>query len=176
MSENGHHHPEEAVDLMTAAVQLGITYDGVRRRLARRKLHGYKRDGRWFVYVPTSEATARPVRQKYRTPPDTVPDESPDGAPDTTGQAGDGGREDLRELVRTLQQQVGFLQEQVSRQTVVIATLTQRIAVPELPAASTSPPLACEGPGERSVPMSGHVPEPPTKRRWPSWLWLWRWR
>ena len=166
MHEHDHQPPHEAVDLMTAAVQLGITYDGVRRRLARHKLHGFKRDGRWFVYLPTSEVAPRLVRRKYRTTPDTAPDESPDSAPDAAGQADGAGSADLRELVRTLQQQVGFLQEQVSHQTVVIATLTQRIAVPELPGADTN----------GAVTHAPDSPPAPRRRSWrPSWLWLWRW-
>ena len=163
MSENRLHPDSEAVDLMTAAVQLGITYDGVRRRLARRKLHGFKRDGRWFVYVPTTETTVRPVRRQYRAAPDTGAGEIPDSAPDCAGRGESADNAGLWELVRTLQQQVSFLQEQVSRQTVVIATLTQRIAVPELPA--TPPP-----------PPTSETPTAPRRRSWrPSWLWLWRW-
>lgn len=65
----------ELVDLMEAAARLGITYDGVRRRLRRGRLHGIKRDGRWLVALPIA-------------PPD-ITGPSPDPNPQTIEQAPD---------------------------------------------------------------------------------------
>ena len=42
----------DALDSTAAAQILGMTEDGVRKRIAKGKLEGYKDHGRWYVYLP----------------------------------------------------------------------------------------------------------------------------
>ena len=57
----------DALDSTRASLVLGITEDGVRKRIAKGKLSGYKEHGRWYVYLPDSPQTRQ-------TPADTTPD------------------------------------------------------------------------------------------------------
>ena len=47
----------DALDSTTAAQILGMTEDGVRKRIAKGKLKGYKEHGRWYVYLPDTTQT-----------------------------------------------------------------------------------------------------------------------
>lgn len=64
-----------------AAAALGITSDAVRARIRRGKMHGEKRGGAWFVFVPDTE---RP--DSDTTEPDELIDrrDTEPGEPDTT--------------------------------------------------------------------------------------------
>ncbi len=46
---------EEAIPVATAAAALGITSDAIRARIRRGALHGEKRGGAWFVFLPEHE-------------------------------------------------------------------------------------------------------------------------
>jgi hypothetical protein len=92
----------EIVDIMEAAQRLGITYDGVRRRLKRGKLDGYLHDGKWRVILPAQAAGHH--RTNGRTTAGPPPDAAPDTVPDS-----------LIELVAHLRQENEFLRRQVER-------------------------------------------------------------
>jgi len=47
----------DALDSTTAAQILGLTEDGVRKRIQKGKLEGYKDHGRWYVYLPDDSQT-----------------------------------------------------------------------------------------------------------------------
>ena len=120
----------ELVDLMTAATRLGISYDGVRRRIARGKLRSIKREGHVLVFVPPAE----PDRTPPDSTPDTVPNTPPNSPPDSTEQpAGHPPDGPLRELVETLREENRRLwaelevrTEELRRKDHIIAALTQR--------------------------------------------------
>jgi len=46
-----------ALDSTRASLLLGITEDGVRKRITKGTLSGYKEHGRWYVYLPDSAQT-----------------------------------------------------------------------------------------------------------------------
>ena len=49
----------DALDSTAAAQILGMTEDGVRKRIAKGKLEGYKDQGRWYVYLPDNNQARR---------------------------------------------------------------------------------------------------------------------
>jgi hypothetical protein len=53
----------DRVDVATAARMLGITTDGVRRRIARGRLQGVRVDGRWQVVLSGTESVLRETEQ-----------------------------------------------------------------------------------------------------------------
>jgi excisionase family DNA binding protein len=113
----------EKLDRLTvveAAERLGVKEQAVRKRIARGTLHHTKdEDGR--VYV-------------YRRPSDT------DAKPESEG-VGTGGDTDAYTLIRSLEDQVGYLRREVEdrkdesrRKDAIIMSLTQRIPELEAPA------------------------------------------
>ena len=111
--------PQDVLDRLTvaqAADRLGITQDAVRKRIARGTLrHDKDHEGRLFVYLDTFERE-----------PKTTQENGQDGESKTVLDTGQdkytGGLED----------QIGFLRQELERKDAIIMSLTQRI--PELEA------------------------------------------
>ncbi len=59
---------QTAVQLVQAAEQLGITPEALRMRVKRGKAEGFKRNGRWHVYVNTApkQLIGRPPSRAMR--------------------------------------------------------------------------------------------------------------
>jgi predicted site-specific integrase-resolvase len=89
---------QESVTLQEAADRLGVSIDALRKRLKRGKLHGYQREGRWYVYLDGVDSTS------------TKPDNG-----QTTGQ--DEHRQPDTALVDVLRDQVATLKSQVAEQS-----------------------------------------------------------
>ena len=47
---------QDGVPIAAAAIALGMTAEGLRKRLNRGTLNGYKQDGAWFVVLPHQDA------------------------------------------------------------------------------------------------------------------------
>lgn len=123
-----------ALPLVEAAARLGITPDALRKRLRRRKIEGFRRDGRVYVVLPE-----RPEEPGPGTASQEPPSSSPAPSPDQQRLAA-AARVDLARLIREnarLQAQIDRLlqmqeREQVLRQQMqtTIDRLTERIALP----------------------------------------------
>src|SRR3954468_21251879 len=68
------------VDIPTAAARLGLTIDGVRKRIQRHQLASLKRDGRVYVVldaildpVPDTSPRPEPAPDLVATPPSSTP-------------------------------------------------------------------------------------------------------
>jgi hypothetical protein len=126
----------ELVDLMEAAQRLGITYDGVRRRIRRGRLHGIKRDGRWVVAMPAHTGPA----------PD-ITGHTPDESGETAGPPPDTAKL-LHDLLRQVEGERDHLRQVVSAQQQTIDRLTvllkqaqdQPLLSPGLPRTEPQPP------------------------------------
>jgi hypothetical protein len=108
------------LDMMAAAAHFGISYDGVRRRIARGKLQAIHRDGRVYVVLPApAPCTGQPAELR-RTSPDIPPDTAPDSTgqgteqpPDTAGQVAEHALAERDRLVTTLESEVAWLRDQL---------------------------------------------------------------
>jgi len=49
--------PADGIDIVQASMILGMSPDGVRKRLKKKTLEGYKDNNKWFVYLPDSTQT-----------------------------------------------------------------------------------------------------------------------
>lgn len=103
----------ERLDIAGAAARLGLTPEAVRKRIKRGALQAEKRDGRWYVVLPTvlPESPERP----------TTLDNEP-----------------TQRLVQALQDQIRHLETELERKDVLLAELIRRL--PELPAPEASTP------------------------------------
>jgi len=65
--------PADGIDIAQASMLLGMSPDGVRKRIKKGTLEGYKDNHKWFVYLPDGTQTehARPDN-----PPDKQTDSS----------------------------------------------------------------------------------------------------
>ncbi len=126
----------EKLDRLTvaeAAERLGVKEQAVRKRIARGTLqHDKDEDGRVYVYLSPSDSDANPEAEGNST----------------------GGGTDTYALIRTLEDQVGYLRREVEdwkdesrRKDAIIMSLTQRI--PELEA-PREPPGGPQAPAEGS--------------------------
>jgi hypothetical protein len=100
------------LEISEAAVQLGITPDGVRKRIRRGQLAAVKQDSRWYVVLDQSARQEQDCPETDETNPDPV----------------------MVELVATLKSEVGFLRSELDRRAgeiqelhVVIAQLSERV-------------------------------------------------
>jgi hypothetical protein len=106
--------------MMAAAAHFGISYDGVRRRIARGKLQAIHRDGRVYVVLPApAPCTGQPAELR-RTSPDIPPDTAPDSTgqgteqpPDTARQVAEHALAERDRLVTTLESEVAWLRDQL---------------------------------------------------------------
>ncbi len=145
------------VTVTEAARTLGVTESAVRKRVQRGHIpHDKEKNGRVYVYLDPNES--QPLSGNV-----------PQGHASRSRQPGPGQSRDS--YVRTLEERVGFLEEQVRRQTDIIAGLVQR--VPELKAPAAQEPR--EAPQTNTEDAGGSEPRPateeaqgPAERR--SWL------
>jgi excisionase family DNA binding protein len=108
----------ERLTVVEAAERLGVKEQAVRKRIARGTLHHTKdEDGRVYVYLVPSDTNAKPEAEGNST----------------------GDSTDTYTLIRTLEDQVGYLRREVEdwkdesrRKDAILMSLTQRI--PELEA------------------------------------------
>jgi len=110
------------VDVKEAAEALNISRDAVRGRLRRGTLEGEKVDGRWRVNLPEDLEADRPRQDSDRIT-------------DTTRQDAD--RTDLEALVKSQQEQIAFLrqqlearEEEIRRRDHILNNLTRRLPEP----------------------------------------------
>ena len=151
------HEQKGEVPLQEAAHRLGIREELVRQRIYRGKLQGRKIDGRWYVVVPDDKTGG----DNSKTAPAELSPQEQDGA-----RHGDGTFDAVRTLFESQQQQITFLQgeltartEELRRKDIIIADLTQRL--PQLPGMT-------EMPTERTPERSNGTSERPW---WKFWLW-----
>src|SRR5215203_6765427 len=144
--------PQDVVDRLTvaqAADRLGITQDAVRKRIARGTIrHDKDHEGRIFVYLDTFEKESK-----------TNQDDGQDREPKTVSDTGQD------KYTRSLEDQIGFLRQELERKDTIIMSLTQRI--PELEATTEQREghvTASEEPDKGTTPPE----QKPTQRR--SWL------
>jgi hypothetical protein len=114
------------IDITSAAEKLGISVEAARKRVQRGSLQGYKVDGRWYIILDKQDTLDRTIK-------DSVQDNVQD-CPDTEYQS----VQTYKELVKSLQNEISFLRQELSARTEenrrkdhIIAGLAQRI--PELP-------------------------------------------
>jgi hypothetical protein len=151
------HRDLHRLTVTEAAAMMGVTESAVRKRVQRGQIpHDKEDNGRLYVYLDPRES--RPLSGKVR-----------DGHASRSRPPGPGQSRDS--YVRTLEERVGFLEEQVRRQTDIIAGLVQR--VPELKAPAAQEPR--EAPQTNTEDAGGSEPRPateeaqgPAERR--SWL------
>ncbi len=125
------HRDLHRVTVTEAAAMLGVTESAVRKRVQRGHIpHDKEDNGRLYVYLDPRES--RPLSGKVRD------GHASRSRPSRPGQSRDS-------YVLSLEERVGFLEEQVRRQTDIIAGLVQR--VPELEAAQ-EPRYAAQTPAE----------------------------
>jgi excisionase family DNA binding protein len=144
----------ERLTVAEAAERLGVKEQAVRKRIARGTLHHTKdEDGRVYVYLD---------------PPDT------DAKAEAEGK-GTGGSTDTYTLIRSLEDQVGYLRREVEdwkdesrRKDTIIMSLTQRIpeleAPPEARGAPETPAEGSEGANLRPGAEEAH--EGSERRSW----------
>ena len=121
--------PDAFISLADAAVRLGLSYDGARKRVRTGALRAEKRGGRWFVSLS-----------------ETGP--SPDSLPDQPGPSPDS-------LIPQLLADIAFLRQQLDRQTAITAGLLARL--PDMPAVSAGEAVVIERAPESDE--SRHVPQ-----------------
>ena len=188
---------QDGVPIGVAAARLGLSVDAVRKRIRRRSIRAYKAGGHWYVVLPASrmrdQDTTSPIIQ------DAHPDNDLDaGRTELVDQ--------LRGEVAWLREEAVRLHRRLEESETAQSELRRLLAQAQgsrearLIDAPASPFLRGEGTGETSAPSDrpaapqatplssiGRLsvlhpqaqetpPDPPTRRRWPSWLWLWRWR
>ena len=126
-----------------AARILGVSDSAVRKRVQRGQIpHDKEDNGRVYVYLDPNES--RPLSGKVRE------GHASRSRPLRPGQSRD-------HYVRSLEERVGFLEEQLRRQNDIIAGLVQR--VPELEA----PPTPREAPQTTAEDAGGVEPRPATE-------------
>ena len=130
----------DRVTVAEAAAALGISQDAVRKRIARGTIpHDRDEAGRVYVYLSPSETV-------HKTDQDSGQDDATKTAQDA--------------YIRSLEDQIAFLRQQLERRDAILLNLTERIPELEAPRESPdtrpdvpsgargSPETASEGPGE----------------------------
>jgi hypothetical protein len=126
-------HDLDRLTVAQAADALGVSQDAVRKRIARDTIrHDRDESGRVFVYLTQSETVHK-----------TDQDREQDDATKTVQDA----------YVRSLEDQIAFLRQELERKDAILLNLTDRI--PQLEAPS-EPPESPESPG----PTDGPTPAP----------------
>jgi excisionase family DNA binding protein len=126
----------DRLTVVEAAERLGVKEQAVRKRIARGTLHHTKdEDGRVFVHLVPSDTNAKPEAEGNNT----------------------GGSTDTYTLIRSLEDQVGYLRREVEdwkdesrRKDAILMSLTQRIPELEAPREPRDAPEA--GPGYADAP------------------------
>jgi uncharacterized coiled-coil protein SlyX len=147
----GEDRPSPDLDRMTvaqAAHALGVSQDAVRKRIARGTIpHDRDESGRVFVYLSSSETV-------HKTDQDAVQDDATKTVQDP--------------YIRSLEDQIAFLRQELERKDRILLNLTERIPELEAPSeARESPETLVEEPERvvgRRPATSG--PQESTWRRW----------
>ena len=124
----------EQVDIATAAARLGMSLDGVRKRIKRGQLQGGKVDKRWYVVLPVEQTTSTGSLDGLDKPPRQL-DRQVDTAERTRDSAEDSASQNVQKLAAILEEEIVFLRreleartEELRRKDHIIAALTQRLA------------------------------------------------
>ena len=124
----------EQVDIATAAARLGMSLDGVRKRIKRGQLQGGKVDKRWYVVLPVEQTTSTGSLDGLGKPPRQL-DRQVDTAERTRDSAEDSASQNIQKLAAILEEEIVFLRreleartEELRRKDHIIAALTQRLA------------------------------------------------
>ncbi len=142
------------VTVTEAAGILGVTQSAVRKRVQRGQIpHDKEDNGRLYVYLDPHES--RSLSGKVR-----------EGHASRSRPSGPGQSRDA--YVRSLEERVGFLEEQVRRQTDIIAGLVQRVPELEAPQEPRDAPQTAAGEPERVEPHpdTGGAQEAARRRPW----------
>jgi hypothetical protein len=155
--EGAGHRDLHRVTVPEAAQTLGVTESAVRKRVQRGQIpHDKEDNGRVYVYLDPNESrsSSGKVREGHTS----------QSRPSGPGQSRDS-------YLRSLEDRVAFLEEQVRRQTDIIAGLVQR--VPELEAPATpeppqdAPQTGADVPeGSEPRPASEDAQEAPEPHSW----------
>jgi hypothetical protein len=131
-------HDLDRLTVAQAADALGVSQDAVRKRISRGTIrHDRGESGRVFVYLTPSETVHK-----------TDQDRGQDDASKTVQDA----------YVRSLEDQIAFLRQELERKDAILLNLTDRI--PQLEAPSESPEsLESPGPTEDPTPAPGDAQE-----------------
>ena len=140
------------VDIPTAAERLGLTVDGIRKRIQRRQLASVKRDGR--VYVVLDEVLDTPSNSA--PPPPAAPSPSSSTASSTVSSVS---TESLAAQLARADAEIVFLRQELERKDAIIMRLVEQHALP-----APAPPSAPPEPHRETVPDS---PRPWWRRWWP---------
>jgi|SRR5215207_1509645 len=126
----------DRVTVAEAAAALGISQDAVRKRIARGTIpHERDAEGRVYVYLSPSETV-------HKTDQDTRGDDATKTVQDA--------------YIRSLEDQIAFLRQQLERRDAILLNLTERI--PQLEAPSDTP----GGPEPATDEQQGRGPTPDT--------------
>jgi len=147
----------QAVPVVEAAARLGLAPETVRKRLWRGQMAGEKRDGQWYVVLPT----------------DSVPDDAglgrtgQDSGQDHAGPMQDAGQDTAAVLVPELRERVAFLERALERRDRDLASALERLHEAHVLLA------------QRPALPSGEIPNRPevsTGTPHPWWAAFWPWR
>ena len=154
----------ERLSITEAARRLGLTDDGVRKRIKRGKLQAIRdEDGRISVVMASSDADTD-TSETVSDASETVSDNGSDSAI-------------LREIVDRQDAEIRFLRaeletrtEELRRKDYIISGLVQRI--PELPAGASEHPESDENRRDEPSPRDYvyRIPEPAPRPWWRRWL------
>lgn len=154
---------DRVVDISTAATRLGLSVDGVRKRIQRRQLASVKRDGRVYVVLDAVLDTP-PVTEPL---PDSPPPSAPDGSSTVSSTASSLSTESLTAQLARADAEITFLRSQLEardaeleRKDAILMRLVEQRAPPQLAVAAARIPL---------VEPAGA----PAARPW--WWRIWRW-
>jgi excisionase family DNA binding protein len=117
-----------------AAAALNISQDAVRKRISRGTIpHDRDESGRVYVYLVPSETV-------HRTDQDTAPNDATKTVQDA--------------YVRSLEDQIAFLRQELERKDRILLNLTERIPELEAPPEARESPQTAEEERERAEPRS----------------------
>jgi hypothetical protein len=129
--------PSPDLDRLTvaqAAHVLGISQDAVRKRIARGTIpHDRNESGRVYVYLAPSETV-------HKTDQDTIQDDATKTVQDA--------------YVRSLEDQIAFLRQELERKDRILLNLTEQIPELEAPTEARESPQTVEEEAARTEPNS----------------------
>jgi len=123
------------VDIPTAAERLGLTVDGVRKRLQCRQLVSVKRDGRVYVVLDAIlDEQSKSNNVTLDPPPSALPSSSTTDSPSSTALA-----ESLAAQLARADVEIAFLRGELERKDTIIMRLVEQRALPA--ASEATPPV-----------------------------------
>ena len=140
-------HDLDRLTVAQAADALNISQDAVRKRIARDTIsHDRDESGRVYVYLSPSETVHK-----------TVQDTTQDDASKTVQVS----------YIRSLEDQIAFLRQELERKDRILLNLTERIPELEAPSEAQESPQTVEEEPERAGPRpTTSGPQESTWRRW----------